>query len=316
MKKLLITFGCSWTYGVGVGYQSGMTFEEYEKVAGDSDLADSLSFRGLLATKTNYENKNFSYGGSSNQSQFRLATEYFGSLEFEADKLEYNHIVVLWGITSLYRNEIYLNSIGSLKNIFYGNKNVEKKFLEEYFKKTFDEHNELRQLSLNILFWNSFFKAHNIQNYWFDTFNHHDYDIPVQQHDLNMYKQSYTACAGPDWPSWEDFWQGNVNDVAQNILDEINDHTRFDWAKDKRYFAGFNNFLLFNNDPRDLASYLALHNGSSVADKGTHKSNWRADVDRIDYLEKIKLVNPISFHPTVDAHEQIAELFYDLIDFV
>ena len=34
-KKLLITFGCSWTAGDGVGYQPGMTDDEYNTISSD-----------------------------------------------------------------------------------------------------------------------------------------------------------------------------------------------------------------------------------------------------------------------------------------
>lgn len=316
MKKLLITFGCSWTYGIGLNYQPGMNFEQYEKVSRDQTVADNFSFRGLLAKKHNYTNKNFSYGGASNQGQFRRAAQYFSSLEFLNDKQEFDHIIVLWGITSIYRDEIYLNTHGRLNDYFYGHKNIERKYIEQRFKKTFDEHNEIRKLSLDILLWDSFFKAHGITNYWYDTFNHLDYTVPLEQYDIELYKTSYKNCAGEEWPSWDDYWNDNLNNVNPEVLSEISDSTRFDWAKHKNNFAGFKNFLAYSNRPRDLASFLALHNGSQTVDTATHKSDWNVDTDRIGYLEQIGLINPISLHPTKTAHQQIADYLDTLIDFV
>lgn len=317
MKKLLITFGCSWTYGVGLGYKPGMSYDDFQKSCKtDINLPEEFSFRALLSKKHNYKNKNFSYGGSSNQSQFRLATEYFSSLEFVKDQQEYTEIIVLWGITSIYRTEMYLNSEGCLKNLFYGRKSFEDKFIKEYFKKTFDDYNEIRELSLKILFWDRFFNAHKVKNYWFDTFNHHDYILPIEETRLNYYKQSYEECAGTDWPSWDVFWNNRIQNLDSKLLDEINDETRFDWVRDKKNFPGFKRIINYEKDPRDLASFLSAYNGSKFIDKDTHKSNWRADVDRISYLEKIGLVNPISFHPSKEAHQQIADYLDSLIDFI
>ena len=172
--NLLITFGCSWTYGVGVGYTHDMNKEQYREIAWDNDLANRDSFRGILSKKHNYKNKNFSYGGSSNQKQFRLAKEYFGSLEFLENIKYYDRIIVLWGITSIYRNELFDTLSNTYKNFFYNRDNISK-FQREYFKNVFDEENALDELVTEILFWNNFFHANNIENYWFDTFNHHNY---------------------------------------------------------------------------------------------------------------------------------------------
>ena len=72
----LVTFGCSWTYGIGSAYVDGIPQEQYHKIKKD----DTNSFRKILCERHNFSNVNFSVGGSSNQKQFRLATEYFLSL--------------------------------------------------------------------------------------------------------------------------------------------------------------------------------------------------------------------------------------------
>ena len=72
----LVTFGCSWTFGVGLGWEPGMTQEEYQVSKKNVDIADKYSFRGLLAEEFGLENKNYSRGGSSNQRQFRHAEQF------------------------------------------------------------------------------------------------------------------------------------------------------------------------------------------------------------------------------------------------
>ena len=71
----LLTFGCSWTKGVGIPYEKGMSKEEYLEVRSSRwDLMDKHSFRGILSERLGYENINYASGGSSNQRQERLAT--------------------------------------------------------------------------------------------------------------------------------------------------------------------------------------------------------------------------------------------------
>jgi hypothetical protein len=96
-KTLLITFGCSWTYGVGVNYSPGMNLSTFKKTAWDKSLCDKLSFRGILSSNLGLDNINFSHGGASNQRQFRLAKKFFVSAEFAQLKKKYKNIIVLWG---------------------------------------------------------------------------------------------------------------------------------------------------------------------------------------------------------------------------
>ena len=97
---MLVTFGDSWVYGVGAGYSSENPVTEkvfYEKRVSEEYL--NCSFRILLAKKLGIKNTNFSSQGSSNQKQFRLASEYF-----LRDKNVIKNSIVLWGLTSVYRN--------------------------------------------------------------------------------------------------------------------------------------------------------------------------------------------------------------------
>lgn len=312
-NKLLITFGCSWTYGVGLCYTPGMTKDQYMQHAWNDTIATQNSFRGIISKEYNYKNKNFSQGGSSNQRQFRLAKQYFSSKEFRDDKKTYNKIIVLWGITSIYRNELFSNKENKLINYTYNNDTTkslfQKKFIDEYFKNVFNKEDALRELSLDILFWDKFFNAQGVENHWFDTFNHHDYTMPFE--DIIEAKQEYQSLAGQDWPLWEHYKKnGFEKHIPKNIYKEIHDKP-FHWDK-------FNNIIDYNKNPRDIASYLATSNGSEVLeniDNQYHRSSWQVDATQIEYLKNIGLVNPISLHPTKEAHQKIAEYFSSKIKF-
>ena len=182
---LLVTFGCSWTHGMGVAYEKGMNFDEYRTKADGDYLCDELSFRALLTKKWNCTNIDFSQQGSSNERQFRRATTYFKEKPNE-------RVIVLWGITSIYRHEIWLrkNHKGKsgYQNVLYGHgmaRDVmmrQKKFdVDHHLQWHFDKKIKIEELSHKMRHWNLFFEGMGIENYWFDTFNHHNYPISVDR---------------------------------------------------------------------------------------------------------------------------------------
>ena len=177
MKKiLLITFGCSWTYGKGLGYEEGMSRNNFELIHNDHDLAETYSFRKLLCNKYNAININFSASQSSNQKQFRLAKEFFISKKFRSLKKIFDEVIILWCITSTTRNEIYSVIDSELRNFKYDWDHPIAKFLS---MNCYNHENEIAQLTTEMIFFNDFFSASNIKNLWVDTFNHHDYTIKI-----------------------------------------------------------------------------------------------------------------------------------------
>ena len=155
----LITFGCSWTKGVGIPYEKGMSKEEYKKVRKNENLMNKHSFRGILSERMNFENINYASGGSSNQRQERLATKYFNTHSPE-------DTVVLWGITSIVRNELPID--GERRCIMYSDNDSHVRYYYEHF---YDEKTELERLGNMMIHWNKFFEAYHIPNLWFQTFN-------------------------------------------------------------------------------------------------------------------------------------------------
>tara|TARA_R110002126_G_scaffold204516_1_gene351906 strand:+ start:6 stop:782 length:777 start_codon:yes stop_codon:yes gene_type:complete len=247
MSTLFITFGCSWTEGVGSTYYPEMKNEEYQLQCWDSTKNVINAYRTVLSTKYNLVNLNFSEGGSSNQKQFRLAKEFFGSTEFLQLKNDHQTIIVLHAITSTARNELYSVNQKTLVNRHYAQPEADDPLFPTVLKYSYDHDNEVKQLTMEILFWNSYYKSLGIKNVWVDTFNHHAY-----------------------------------NKHIPNLI-----------AEDK--------------DPRDLLSMLCFKNGMQSPDTKYHKSNWKIDSNRISYLMMRGVVNPYSYHPTKEAHIQIAD---------
>lgn len=296
--KLLVTFGCSWMFGVGVNYELGQTRDEYKINAWNKQIADENSFRGLLSQKYNFVNVNFSKGGSSNQEQFRLAENYFSSIEFISQKQHYSEIVVLWGITSIYRNEIFFNDYHRRKSFMYFESlPICKNILVNHF----DQEDEVDLLSKKICFWDRFFDSIGVNNVWVDLFNHHDYKCAP-----NWLKDNYCECAGKNWPTWEKFSRGNINGIDQAIKDEIFDRQR--WEFYKFFYNPTERFYKGDDCPRDLLSQLALKNSIPKLDNSYHQSDWDVDNKNVEYLTNIGVLNPFSNHPTKEGHRQIAKM--------
>jgi hypothetical protein len=297
MKRLLVTLGCSWTFGVGVGYTQNLGRAQHKSIAWDNDLCNTLSFRGLLSTKYNLANKNLSAAGSSNQKQFRLAKIFFSSYEFKKLQKEFDQIVVLWGITSTARSELFFIEDNQLRNFFYSEKSQLAKSLVKF---SYDHQNEVDLLEIEMRHWNNYFENLNIKNLWFDTFNHHDY--------WHSHKSDYKACAGPDWPTWEKFCCQDFANVSSEIINEISDTSRWGWD-----VGSLPNLVSRNKNPRDLLSQLAINNGCTDIDNQYHTSNWDIDSNRVSYLVDRGILNPHSYHPTRVGHEQIANILDEYV---
>lgn len=174
-RPLLVTCGCSWTYGVGVGYHPGMDIPEYRKIAWNDDICKTYSFRGLLAEKYNFDTFNLSCGGSSNQRQFRLIKNFLSSSEGQQLMEDRPFVIVIHGITSTARTELCIEG-QQLINFMYDDENSEYLQHSKYILKHFYDHdNEVARLTDEMKFLNCYYKATGIKNIWFDTFNHHQY---------------------------------------------------------------------------------------------------------------------------------------------
>ena len=185
--KALITFGCSWTYGTGCFYHRPLSLDEYKKQKKESqdELANKFSFRSILSQKHDYHNINFASQGSSNQTQLRRAQEFFNTDEYK----RYDKVIVLWGITSTARGEAWIKGKpyekyseeerAKMKGVFRSFMYTHKFTLAKEIRELYYDHTaEVGRLKTHMLHWNKFFSLLGIQNYWFDTFNHHEYDIP------------------------------------------------------------------------------------------------------------------------------------------
>lgn len=277
--KYLITLGCSWTWGAGAGYTTGMSDADFKRIVFDKSIADQLGFRSVLSNKFGYKNVNMSIWRSSNQKQFRLARNFFSSDSFKSMKQNADDIVILWGITSTGRNEMYSSRYKEYTNFLLSGERfflpAEKDMSEFTFTHLYDHEHEVFELAQEMNHWNTFFSAQGLKNYWFDSFNHHDYTV------------NSPGLEKPGLAAWD----------ASNYKNNVK----------------IPNFAIDHESARDLMSQLAIRSGFTNSDGKYHTSEWVNDTNRIEHLVSAGLINPFSFHPTAKGHEEIASMFEHLM---
>jgi hypothetical protein len=279
----LVTFGDSWTKGCGVGYEKGMSQEEYDGIFNNTELGDQYAYRAVLAKKWGCKNINFSCMGSSNMRQFRHAIEFFKS------KPE-RRTVVLWATTSIFRHEVWMNKRKKgdkgYINLIYNHeynllkcKNEVKELspfnsdtlwkvfkskpekqvksaivrggvdIDDHIINHHDKENELRVLSNQMDHWNLFFDLLGVENYWIDTDITHEYE-------------------------------------------------------------SVNPRMLFKDKPRrDLLSMLVQDNEVKLTPSGDQ-------YERKCKASRLGLVSPYSGHPTKESHIKIADMIDEEINLI
>ncbi len=166
----LITFGDSWMKGIGAEFEEGMSEHEYHHLR---ERDSEHCFRKLISARFELENLNLSEGGSSNQAQFRVALETF----FGGEKIDLKGTdIVLWGITSVFRTELWHSEDNEFRTIFLPWHSAVSKILATYHH---DEKQELKIVENQIRLWNAYFQTMGVKNYWFNVFNDHKWSQPI-----------------------------------------------------------------------------------------------------------------------------------------
>jgi hypothetical protein len=275
-----------------------MDHTAYRSVAWHDEICAAQSWRGILKKKLNAVNINLSSGGSSNQRQFRLARTYFSRPEFRT-LIDNHDILVIWGITSTARNEMFDLDTRYLRNFSYHDNSELSKAIVRH---SYEYQHEVFMLAQEMLHWNDFFESMGVKNHWVDTLNHHEYHLPSPG--IDYHRSNYENVSGKDWPSWTKFRQGQYpNDQVQA---EILNVSRWDFASHITPDVP-NRILLQNVKPRDLMSQMCLSHGLKNPDENYHVSQWEIDSNRVEFLIDLKLLNPISHHPTDLGHQWIAD---------
>jgi|TARA_B100001996_G_scaffold214402_1_gene164734 hypothetical protein len=177
----LITFGDDWTLGTGAWYKPGMPKVVYD----NTDVDYESSWRMMLLDYYGYgcqdRYKNFASSKSSNQKQFALAKQYFSSKDYWSSTFKEKNKVVLWGLTTTRRDYKWCNDTSEYEDIIFREEYDDSKYKDKIGyglnKWCHNDRVSVKELQVEILHWNQYFKALGIKNYWFDTFSSKPYTI-------------------------------------------------------------------------------------------------------------------------------------------
>lgn len=287
-----------------------MSAKVYRQNAWNQEICEQYSWRNILCQRYGLTNLNFAVSGSSNQKQFRLARNYFSSEKFQSDLQKYKKIIVLWGITSTARNEVFLSEQQRFVNFLYTHPSPQSKF---FLVNVYDHVNEVNELRRNMEHWNMVFGSLGIDNYWFDSFNTHDYKN-IKWYDSFPTVDNYQAVAGSDWPNYQQFCQRDFTHVAEHIITEMKSiyHSCAGFIDPK--LDNIKCMIDADQSPRDLLSWLSQIYNFNNNDQRYQYNDWVTDYQGTDdpkimHLVKQGVLNPISNHPTKLGHEKIADYF-------
>jgi hypothetical protein len=171
-------FGCSWTYGKNINLIGD--FGSPDPSDHEAQQIELYSYRSLVTKYFNSNQINYSQGASSNDRQFRLASEHFFGPPWQPYQVKKDNLIVLWFITSTARKEFYNATNKTWENIMLGQFDTKSQFHRAYLTDYYDHKKELEKISQQMMLWNNYFANNGIKNLWIDTFNHHDYPLPVK----------------------------------------------------------------------------------------------------------------------------------------
>lgn len=294
--KVFLFFGCSWTYGKYINIKPGQdssTVDSKEEL----EIADRLSYRGLLAQTFGAEQINFSQGGSSNARQFRLCSQYF--LGPKHNKI--NSAKLLSGLYRTLRGPSW-----PTVESFVSQGTLPVDILDQIkIDNQLDDFEIFREDTRpKYVFWFITSTA-RIENYNAATqqFENEFLTSPQSQlgklvltnyydHDYELEKLSHQMCL---WNAY--FKQHNIKNVW---IDTFNHHA---------YPIEIENRLKFDSDFSDLMSNMCLAQGfDQFSNTDFHISNFRADESRSDYLCNNDFLNSQTLHPTVAGHRLISDI--------
>jgi hypothetical protein len=281
-----------------------MSREDLTEIAWDDKVCSEKSFRGLISKNLGFDNLNFSSGGSSNQRQFRLAKDFFFSDRFKKLKSSYDEVLILWGITSTARNELFQIEGNNYTNFLYTDDGAKSwPFPKDFLMYSYDHDSSVYELVHEINMFNTLFSHVGAKCIWFDTFNHHDYQRN-SKFPLLIQKEKYNDVRGTDWPEFEDY----VFKKAPVSIEKTPDFFDFEFKDIVTTDHGIENFMFLDQNPHDLLSLILSNTCGDVFDHGYHYSNWANDNDKITAAVEEKLLNPFSFHPTAHGHNEIYKI--------
>jgi hypothetical protein len=157
--SVLVAAGCSWVVG--------------------KNVAPELAFAQLLQQRLGLDEfYSVAENGSNNTTQLHRLTDFI-----QKNQNTYSKIFVLWGLTSIYRWEVYSATTNQVESCMLGKDNNNKDFGKEvkyYFSHFFNEEYELSKLGNQIILLNGYLKSLGINHLLFNSFQSYNVDLDTK----------------------------------------------------------------------------------------------------------------------------------------
>jgi hypothetical protein len=178
--SVLIAVGCSWVAGRAIDIDPSTHDFGFDHVE-DPAVVETCSFAGLVRQQLGLDQLvMLARNGSNNDEQSRKLFDYI-----EQHHNEYSRIVVLWGITSIYRWEMYFDATQSIMPCmvggYYADKEIEKQ-VKYYFSNHWNKPTELEKLGRTIVLLSTYLTNLGIEHLFFNSFqsyNSQDFHVTL-----------------------------------------------------------------------------------------------------------------------------------------
>lgn len=258
--SLLVAVGCSWVAAKAIDTDPTSTTINWSHQE-DPEFVKQHSFAGLLQQKLGLDQIHFvAQSGANNDEQLRKLVAFI-----DANRDNYSRIFVLWGLTSIYRWEMFSATINRVESCVAGsipfNPNAEfRNEVKYYFSHFWNKEYELEKLGNSVLLVSGYLTNLGIEHLFFNSF------------------QSYNS-------------------------------------KDLRV-SHVNNFYNVDQPENDMLSFLCKSAGVSTNTDGVFLNFVAPKMEfpaHVRELQQQVLLDRATAHPTVQAHELIANELYDYI---
>ena len=165
--SVLIAAGCSWVAGRAIDIDPLDTTFNLDHVE-DPAVVEQYSFAGILQRRLELDQLYFTASNASNnETQVRKIIDFI-----ERNKDNYSRIFVLWGLTSVYRWEMYSATTGSIEPCVLGRKYTGglKDEVQFYFKHLWNKDHMLEKLGNHVVTLNAYLNQQSIEHLFFNAF--------------------------------------------------------------------------------------------------------------------------------------------------
>jgi hypothetical protein len=166
--SLFIAAGCSWVAGKSIDIDSTSDTILWDHVE-DPEFVKQHSFAGILS-KSYDTFQLLAESGSNNTEQISRTVKFL-----EQNRDQYSQVFVLWGITSLYRWQMYSAATGLVEDCVHTSIpfKTDKDFRDEikyYFSHFFDGQYELEKLNTQAIMFSGYLKSINVDHLFVNAF--------------------------------------------------------------------------------------------------------------------------------------------------